>query len=557
MREPGYTYVDHSIKEIRGKNEDDSGSYECRAENVAGSDSRFYQVTVLIPPEVTTIGTSTRRLVQPGHKLELECGMTGYPEPKLTWYWNGKPLSGKDDQQETIASSLGMQIININPERKDLYIQEMSTALQGNYTCTGMNKGGSTDLTYEVILLGKPLDLETDPGYRLVGPKNLMLLSARPYQGGEYECIAENEAGTAHALTVLTVFEPTGDRNMAQNLTIRTINMGGNITFTCVMSSNPPAQIKWFKDEEDIYSVMPQASPGILRHSSSPSKVNVNDDEELRLQCLATANPEPVYQWLKDDTPLGLHVLAVSPNEGVDYSTTRTNVANLSSRYELHDQGRLLLIRGVQTHDAGRFTCIASNPVGEDRLDIEVQVSSSPRFLDGLDHESPILERGKPNYLWCNVTGQPEPEIRWEYDLPTTGPGDRNIQQRLNGRQLLLPNVDYGVITRYICIAKNKAGEIKRIFDPTLVYSPVIVGSEGKNPRQVLQNSSTRLVCDWEASPRARVEWFKDGELITPETFPKSNISVGDTQVRKAKSYLTHVVSIIIHFHKSTIQLEQ
>ncbi|CAH8874719.1 unnamed protein product [Trichobilharzia szidati] len=615
------SFLDHGhTVEIRGKNEDDSGSYECRAENVAGSDSRFYQVTVLIPPEVTTIGTSTRRLVQPGHKLELECGMTGYPEPKLTWYWNGKPLSGKDDQQETIASSLGMQIININPERKDLYIQEMSTALQGNYTCTGMNKGGSTDLTYEVILLekpridslnekavvfvnntitltceatgspppnitwlfkGKPLDLDTDPGYRLVGPKNLMLLSARPYQGGEYECIAENEAGTAQALTVLTVFEPTGDRNMAQNLTIRTINMGGNITFTCVMSSNPPAQIKWFKDEEDIYSVMPQdrfsisadgsaltilnvrledqgqfkclavnipgswnyhytlevtSSPGILRHSSSPSKVNVNDDEELRLQCLATANPEPVYQWLKDDTPLGLHVLAVSPNEGVDYSTTRTNVANLSSRYELHDQGRLLLIRGVQTHDAGRFTCVASNPVGEDRLDIEVQVSSSPRFLDGLDHESPILERGKPNYLWCNVTGQPEPEIRWEYDLPTTGPGDRNIQQRLNGRQLLLPNVDYGVITRYICIAKNKAGEIKRIFDPTLVYSPVIVGSEGKNPRQVLQNSSTRLVCDWEASPRARVEWFKDGELITPETFPKSNISVGDTQL-----YLTDV----------------
>ncbi|RTG86750.1 hemicentin [Schistosoma bovis] len=239
-------FLDHGhTVEIRGKNEEDSGSYECRAENVAGIDSRFYQVTILIPPEITTIGTSTRRLVQSGHKLELECGMTGYPEPKLTWYWNGKPLSSNDDQQETIASSLGMQIINMNPERKDLFIQEMSTALQGNYTCKGMNKGGSTDLTYEVILLekpridslnekavvfvnntitltceatgspppnitwlfkGKPLDLHNDPGYRLVGPKNLMLLSARPYQGGEYECIAENEAGIAQALTILTVF---------------------------------------------------------------------------------------------------------------------------------------------------------------------------------------------------------------------------------------------------------------------------------------------------------------------------------------------------------------
>ncbi|KAH9592566.1 hypothetical protein MS3_00004447 [Schistosoma haematobium] len=614
-------FLDHGhTVEIRGKNEEDSGSYECRAENVAGIDSRFYQVTILIPPEITTIGTSTRRLVQSGHKLELECGMTGYPEPKLTWYWNGKPLSSNDDQQETIASSLGMQIINMNPERKDLFIQEMSTALQGNYTCKGMNKGGSTDLTYEVILLekpridslnekavvfvnntitltceatgspppnitwlfkGKPLDLHNDPGYRLVGPKNLMLLSARPYQGGEYECIAENEAGIAQALTILTVFEPTGERNMAQNLTIRTIQMGGNITFTCVMSSNPPAQIKWFKDEEDIYSVMPQdrfsissdgsaltilnvrledqgqfkclavnipgswnyhytlevtSSPGILRHSSSPSKVNVNDGQELRLQCLATANPEPVYQWLKDDTPLSLHVLTMSSIEGNDFSTPSIDITNLSSRYELHDQGRLLLIRGIQTHDAGRFTCVASNPVGEDRLDVEVEVSSSPRFLDGLDHESPILERGKSNHLWCNVTGHPEPEIRWEYELPTSGPGDRNIQQRLNGRQLILPNVDYGIITRYICIGKNKAGEIKRIFDPTLVYPPVIIGPEGKNPRHVLQNSSTRLICDWEASPRAQVEWIKDGELITFDTFPNINISVGDTQL-----YLTDV----------------
>ncbi|CAH8597851.1 unnamed protein product [Schistosoma turkestanicum] len=621
-------FLDHGhTVEIRGKNEEDSGSYECRAENVAGTDSRFYQVTVLIPPEITTIGQSTRRLIQSGHKLELECGMTGYPEPKLTWYWNGKPLSSdnNDQQEETIASSLGMQIIHMNPERKDLFIQEMSTALQGNYTCKGMNKGGTTDLTYEVILLekpridslnekavvfvnntitltceatgspspnitwlfkGKPLDLDNDSGYRLVGPKNLMLLSAKPYQGGEYECIAENEAGIAQALTILTVFEPTGERNMAQNLTIRTIKMGGNITFTCVMSSNPPAQIKWFKDEEDIYSVMPQdrfsvssdgsaltifnvrledqgqfkclavnipgswnyhytlevtSSPGILRRSSSPSRVNINDGQELRLQCLATANPEPIYQWFKDDTPINLQLLTMSSSsssmEGNDFSRI-TEMTNSTSRYELHDQGRLLLIRGIQTHDAGKFTCLASNPVGEDRLDIEVQVSSSPRFLDGLDHESPILERGKSHYLWCNVTGHPEPEIHWEYDLPTTGPGDRNIQQRLNGKQLFLPNVDYGIITRYICIGKNKAGEAKRIFDPTLVYAPVIIGPEGKNPRHVLQNSSTRLVCDWEASPRAQLEWFKDGELITEDTFPNINISVGDTQL-----YLTDVQS--------------
>lgn len=34
-------------KEIYGKEEEDSGSFECRAENEVGTDSRFYQVTIL------------------------------------------------------------------------------------------------------------------------------------------------------------------------------------------------------------------------------------------------------------------------------------------------------------------------------------------------------------------------------------------------------------------------------------------------------------------------------------------------------------------------------
>ncbi|TPP57161.1 Hemicentin 1 [Fasciola gigantica] len=490
-----------------------------------------------------------------------------------------------------------------------------------SFTCVGTNKGGSTEIVYEVIALekpaiedfnekavvfvnntitltceaigspppkitwffqGQPLNLNKTYGYRLVGPKNLMLLSASPYQGGEYTCLAENEAGSAKATTILTVFEPTSDRQMAQNLTIKTIEIGGNITFTCVMSSNPPAQIKWLKDEKDIFSVMPQdrfsispdgstltllsvktedqgefkclainipgswnyrytlevtSSPGILRHSSSQSHIDVNRGQDLRLQCLATANPEPIYQWLKDETPLTMRVLALG-DEVVDTRSVRANTTGISTRFSIHDNGRLLIVQNVQTEDAGEYTCVASNPVGEDRLHISVTVSSAPGFTDSLDHESPVMERGKSNALWCNATGYPEPKIRWEYELPPTGAGDRNLKLHHGNQQLYFPNVDYGVITRYTCVAKNKAGEIRRIFDPTLVYAPVITGSEGKNPRPVLQDASTRLTCDWEAAPRAKVEWFKDGELIDSIRFPRANISTSQTQL-----YLNNVQS--------------
>ncbi|CAL8103250.1 unnamed protein product [Calicophoron daubneyi] len=600
--------------EVRGKTEEDSGSYECRAENEAGFDSRFYQVTVLVPPTVTNRAEETRHLAKPGERVELICGMTGYPEPTLTWMWNKKPLNVKDTLEGGAASNLGIELMRKGPEETDLLIHEMNPLLQGNYTCVGTNKGGKTELTYEVLILekptiegfnekavvfvnntitltceatgspppkitwlfkGRPLNPESRPGYRLVGPKNLMLLSATPQQGGEYSCVAENEAGAAMATTVLTVFEPTDARQMAQNLTVKTSQVGGNITFTCVMSSNPPAQIKWLKDEKDIYSVLPQArfhissdgstltlfdvrledqgefkclavnipgswnyrytlevtsSPGILRGSSTSSNIDVNEGQDLRLQCLATANPEPVYQWLKDEVPLTIHTLAIT-SDLRDTDLIKTNTTAISSRFAIHDNGRMLMVRNIQANEHGTYTCIASNSVGEDRLDISVTVSSAPKFTDGKDHESPIFLRGKPNDIWCNVTGHPEPEVRWEYDLPVTGPGDRNLEERYSRHQLHLPNVDYGVITRFTCIAKNKAGEIRRIFDPVLVYPPVITGPEGENPRPVLVDSSTRLSCDWEAAPRAKVEWLKDGELIEPLRFPRANVSSGESQL--------------------------
>ncbi|KAF6771871.1 hypothetical protein AHF37_09234 [Paragonimus kellicotti] len=333
-----------------------------------------------------------------------------------------------------------------------------------------------------------------------------MLLSARPYLGGDYTCVAENEAGSAKATTILTVFEPTDDRQMAHNLTVKTVHVGGNITFSCVMSSNPPAQIRWLKDEKDIYSALPQdrftispdgstltllhvnmedqgefkciatnipgswnyrytlevtSSPGILRHSSTGSRVDVNEGSELRLQCLAVANPEPVYQWLKDDTPLTIRVLNLG-EEPTETSNLRSNTTAVSGRFSIHDNGRLLIIRNIQANEFGQYT-------DEAVPSTVIYSQGAPNFGDGKDHESPVFERGKPHSLWCNVTGNPEPVIRWEYDLPVTGPGDRNIQDRLKGRQLYLPSVDHGVITRYACVAKNRAGEIRKVFDPTLV----------------------------------------------------------------------------------------
>uniref|UniRef100_A0A5K3F1W2 Hemicentin-1 n=1 Tax=Mesocestoides corti TaxID=53468 RepID=A0A5K3F1W2_MESCO len=357
--------------EIRGEREEDSGSYECRAQNEVGSDSRFYQVTVLVPPAYTSTHASRRLLVRAGERVDLECAMAGFPEPEISWTWNTRPLE---------ADKLGDLGMSIRPPREgssQLTIMYMNGELQGNYTCVGKNRGGSTSVDYEVILLSEPvitdfgeravvflnntitLTCETSgtpkpnvswwfqgmkiipnemPGYRLVGDGNLMIHNAQPFHGGEYTCVAENEAGRDTKTATITVFEPSGEPPISQNIT--TTMMGGNITFTCKLTSNPPPKIKWYKDGVEIFSAMPQdrftlsadestltiyevqpedqgqykceaenipgnwdltyylevtSSPGILVGSSSRLNEKVRQGQDLHLRCIATGHPEPTY----------------------------------------------------------------------------------------------------------------------------------------------------------------------------------------------------------------------------------------------------------------------
>lgn len=117
---------------------------------------------------------------------------------------------------------------------------------------------------------------------------------------------------------------------------------------------------------------MIKASPAILRHLSSASDVDANAGQELRLQCLATANPKPSYQWLRNNQILSLNVVQNSPTQTPQIVSD--GITNPTNRIELHDQGRMLIVHNVQSSDAGHYTCVALNSVGEDKLNIDVRV---------------------------------------------------------------------------------------------------------------------------------------------------------------------------------------
>lgn len=88
----------------------------------------------------------------------------------------------------------------------------------------------------------------------------------------------------------------------------------------------------------------------------------------ISLKCLANANPAPSIKWYKDSVPLSATLTASSPSPS-SLTQDRTMLLNDSV------WGSELRFEPITMHDAGLYSCKATNDVGESvaasyRLDV-------------------------------------------------------------------------------------------------------------------------------------------------------------------------------------------
>lgn len=60
-----------------------------------------------------------------GERVDLECGMAGFPEPEIFWTWNNRPLEADK------LGDLGMSIRLPRVDTSQLTIMYMNGELQG------------------------------------------------------------------------------------------------------------------------------------------------------------------------------------------------------------------------------------------------------------------------------------------------------------------------------------------------------------------------------------------------------------------------------------------
>lgn len=137
------------------------------------------------------------------------------------------------------------------------------------------------------------------------------------------------------------------------------------------------------------------------------------------LSCVAEGVPRPILSWEKEGIALtnttGAYTILSSGELVMEHAQVRESrhcALKLIGIYFVFNLTHFSI--GTQPEDAGSYTCVATNSVGQDSQTIDLSVYTHPAFSEIL--EDMALNKGERLLLACGATGIPPPKITWAFN---------------------------------------------------------------------------------------------------------------------------------------------
>ncbi|XP_077030639.1 roundabout homolog 2 isoform X13 [Agelaius phoeniceus] len=240
----------------------------------------------------------------------------------------------------------------------------------------------------------------------------------------------------------------------------------------------------------------------------NPTDVVVAAGEPAILECQPPrGHPEPTIYWKKD----------------------KVRIDDREERISI--RGGKLMISNTRKSDAGMYTCVGTNMVGERDSDpAELTVFERPTFLRRPINQV-VLEEEAVDFR-CQVQGDPTPTVRWKKDDADLPRGRYDIKDDYTLRIKKAVSSDEGT---YTCIAENRVGKVEASATLTVRARPVAPPQFVVRPRDqiVAQGRTVTFPCETKGNPQPAVFWQKEGSqnLLFPNQplQPNSRYSVSPT----------------------------
>ncbi|XP_073794878.1 neurofascin isoform X2 [Danio rerio] len=294
-------------------------------------------------------GTASTRIAMLGEELILECFAAGVPTPSIKWT--------KDYEEMTMT---GKKLENFN---KTLRIKKIAMDDGGDYICTASNRMGSLDHIITVRVKSVPFWLEK--------PESLVLSRD---DGGSMVCRADGIPRPQ--IQWLVNGEPISDAPRSpgrqvsgDTLTFRGVVPDSAAVFQC-NASNPYGYIM-----TNAFLAVMDMKPRLLGPRDELFKTT--EGNLTLLDCPYFGSPKPVLRWSKG---------GVGTLEGGRYRTLPNGT---------------LEIRNTKLQDQGAYVCVASNVIGRDEKEVQLEVKEPIKIIRA-PHNTVVI-RGSLARFDCKI----------------------------------------------------------------------------------------------------------------------------------------------------------
>ncbi|XP_077198495.1 roundabout homolog 2 isoform X10 [Paroedura picta] len=336
------------------------------------------------------------------------------------------------------------------------------------------------------------------------------------------------------------------------------VSKGEPTTLNCKAEGRPSPTIEWYKDGERVETdkddprshrmLLPSGSLFFLRivhgRRSKPDEGSYVCVARNYLGEAVSRNASLEVALLRDDfrqNPTDVVVAAGEPailecqpprghpEPSIYWKKDKIRIDDREERISI--RGGKLMISNTRKSDAGMYTCVGTNMVGERDSDpAELTVFERPTFLRRPINQV-VLEEEIVEFR-CQVQGDPQPTVRWKKDDNDLPRGRYDIKDDYTLRIKKTMSTDEGT---YTCIAENRVGKVEASATLTVRARPVAPPQFVVRPRDqiVAQGRTLTFPCETKGNPQPAVFWQKEGSqnLLFPNQplQPNSRYSVSPT----------------------------
>ncbi|XP_047356867.1 obscurin isoform X7 [Vespa velutina] len=553
---------------------EDAGLYTCVAQTSTGNISCSAELTVqgavnqlLRDPEKPKLESESKQSeVSVGGSAMLDLQVKGYPKPDITWTKDGK---------EIVAGGR-IKYLWEDEESLSLVIKHVTTKDAGVYTIRAKNELGEDTTEIELIVKSAPkvikkqsntttvvedsltmtVQVEGTPTPEIMWYKDgqliqeserikiekegsdvykIVIKSVRIEDAGSYSIVARNEINQTTEIWNLTVKSPPKIRKRLGSIPV--IDEGDTLTLLIEVDADPEATVKWYKDEQIVVederikivregnnymlkitgtvgtdaavyktevinahgTILDETRvqvSGVPRFKTKLIDVSVNEgDANVELAVEVDGYPKPSVQWFIDDVEI-------------------TEKRKEYTRIEEGDCYKLVM-KDVKAEMTGSYTCKVENEYGENKCHADFIVKTRPKLLKKLTDQR--IKEGETLKLTVEISGTPEPEIKWYKDGQEVSADARikitRDQQRKESYDLTVTLVKGSDGGAYEVRAENELGMVLSKSKVIVLTPPHIVETSLKN-RMIFETQNTTFEVITTGLPRPDAKWFKDGKIL-------------------------------------------